>query len=264
MKGLLLAAGVILVLTHPAGGAEQQDISIKKLQDESYELTLQSREITNVDQGQAAARPYAERFCGARRAQFGKFKFESSQAITPNARQPNTFALTQEFQCVDATLSAGQPAATKVGMQWPPKDSDNEMIMQLTYRYFAVKDAGRIDEGYSFLAPGMKSTTTLASWRQRLETFNGAAGRVINREIKPPLDWQRNPAAAPGPGIYVAVDFVSNFENLAFHCGYIAWHQEADGSFQVVREEEGYVDKRTAERLSAAQLAAVKARFRCR
>ena len=64
-------------------------------------------------------------------------------------------------------------------------------------------------------------------------------------------------------GVYVAVDFFSIFQNVDFHCGFLIWHQQQDGSFLLMREEQNYILRQIQDTLEPDELAEIKAQFGC-
>lgn len=63
--------------------------------------------------------------------------------------------------------------------------------------------------------------------------------------------------------MFVAVDYSSQFEKLALHCGYLVWQEQPDGSFLQIREEANVIDNATMAKLKPEQLDALRAQFRC-
>ena len=71
-----------------------------------------------------------------------------------------------------------------------------------------------------------------------------------------------NAGLSADSGIFAAVEYVSMFDNIGLHCGYVAWKQKR-GKYQLVREEENYVDKATLAMLSASDIEKLKKQFTC-
>jgi len=130
-----------------------------------------------------------------------------------------------------------------------PDAAVQRVVLADSYHYFAARDAGRYEEAYGYIAPSMRAYLTPELYRQQIEPFNRGAGAVRQRLVTR-MTWYRDPPDAPSPGLYVAADFVSRFEDLFLHCGYLMWHQEADGTWKLAREEQTFVDTRTAEQMA--------------
>lgn len=130
-----------------------------------------------------------------------------------------------------------------------PEEAVQREILALSYRYFAARDGGRYDEAYALIAPSMRAYLSAPFYRSQVEPFNQGAGAVSGRLVTR-LSWYRDPPDAPAPGLYVAADFVSRFANLYLHCGYLMWHRAPAGEWRIVREEQSFVDTRTADQMT--------------
>lgn len=135
-------------------------------------------------------------------------------------------------------------------------------VEQATRLYFAARDQRRYTDAYAMMTASQKATVPLGSWSRQVEAFNNDAGPVRERVIKK-ITWYQNPPNT-APGLYAAVDFVSHFRNLAFHCGFVAWVEQPDGAFLLVREEENRLDKATAQSMKSDDIEKARAQFRCR
>lgn len=87
------------------------------------------------------------------------------------------------------------------------------------------------------------------------------AGTVEGRKIQK-ITWYKNPPNTQ-PGIYAAVDFTSQFSNLVLHCGYLAWRQQMDGTFELVREEENLIEKSVAAKMTPEMMQHARIQFKC-
>lgn len=110
----------------------------------------------------------------------------------------------------------------------------------------------------------MKQSITFATWKSKAVDFNARAGAVGQRAIVK-ITWYRNPPQVE-PGLYAAVDFSSRFAQVDLHCGFLAWREQLDGKFLLVREEENSSttqhvsrSKRESSRRFASSLSAVSA-----
>lgn len=135
-------------------------------------------------------------------------------------------------------------------------------VTDASYAYFSDKDAGRYDAAYTRFAASVRTYLTLELYRSEAANFNITAGGKGERRIVR-LTWERDPADAPTPGLYVAADFVSRFPNLRLHCGYLMWRQETDGTFRIVREEQSFLDEQAARAMTPERLATLPQKFGC-
>jgi hypothetical protein len=143
---------------------------------------------------------------------------------------------------------------------WRPTSSQVELIQAQTLSYFAARDAGRFEEAYARFSPSQKATVPFETWRASVAAFNTKAGAVTARSLRK-VTWYKD--AAQGPGVYAAVDFSSEFQNLALHCGYVVWQEQPDRSFAIIREENNVIDKSMVAKLKPGDLERIRAQFRC-
>ena len=88
------------------------------------------------------------------------------------------------------------------------------------------------------LEDGNKALQSFPDFARALADFNTRAGSVTERRIVT-VTWTKDPAQAPKPGVYAAIDIVSRFANIDRDCGYLIVYQPpAGGVFLVAREEE--------------------------
>ena len=68
------------------------------------------------------------------------------------------------------------------------------------------------------------------------------------------ITWTKDPANAPAPGVYAAVDLASRFDNIDRHCGYIVLYQNnASTPFLVVHQEDNYITNAHARQIAMKQ-----------
>lgn len=143
-----------------------------------------------------------------------------------------------------------------------PDEATQRRVTEASYAYFAARDGGRYDDAYAAFAASVRAYLTPDLYRSQTAAFNAAAGSGGERRIVL-LTWERDPAGAPVPGLYVAADFVARFPNLRLHCGYLMWHRETDGTFRIVREEQSFLDEATARQMTPERLRPLPAQFGC-
>ena len=143
---------------------------------------------------------------------------------------------------------------------WRPTSAQAELIQAQTLSYFAARDAGRVEEAYARFSPSQKATVPFQTYRESVAAFNTKAGAVTARSLTK-ITWYKD--APQGPGVYAAVDFSSEFQNLALHCGYVVWQEQLDGSFAIVREENNVIEKTMVTKLKPGDLERIRAQYRC-
>jgi hypothetical protein len=135
-------------------------------------------------------------------------------------------------------------------------------VEQQTRLYFQAKDHGRYTVAYDLMAASLKQGMSFDAWKGKAEAFNSNAGAVEQRNISK-ITWYHNPPQVE-PGLYAAVDFTSKFAEVDIHCGFLAWREQPDGKFVLVREEENYLDKQTQQKLRPDDVEKVRQQFKCK
>jgi Protein of unknown function (DUF4019) len=154
-----------------------------------------------------------------------------------------------------------QIASSNADQAWRPSIEQRKAIEAITQNYFALRDGGKMEQAYALVSPRQKQYLSYSTFSRLAEEFNSKAGAAQGRTLRK-ITWYRDTPQA-GPGLYVAVDFSSKFENLALHCGYVVWQEQPDGSFLQVREEVNVIDNATMARLGPERLAQVRTQFGC-
>jgi hypothetical protein len=240
-----------------APAAQESDIQVERLGDDSYRLVLKSFRSPDVEAGQRELLPKAREVCAGRNVNYGKYQYETAEPVSPSAIQRRQLVLRQEIRCGGA---GGAPAtATGSELLWTPTPAQDDLIKRQTHAYFAARDGGKYREAYSMFSRVQQQTVPFDSWSSREEEFNSKAGPVKKRTIKK-ITWYKDPPRA-APGIYAAVDFASEFANIDIHCGFVAWQMQEDGSFRVIREEVNVIDKAMQQKLKAGQIDRIRAQF---
>jgi len=251
MKTFLL---VLLGITSAA--ASEPSLTVKRLSDNVYELLLVTDRTADVSAAQHAIWPAAQQLCAEKTPRFGHYKFQSAEPMPGQPTAHPEITLRQEVHCepASAPLSGAKNS--------PVVAHDDAAIDKLTKTYLAAKGAGKYAEAYALLGPSMKASTSLESWSANARNIDAKAGKVNTRRVKK-ITWYDNPQSAPVPGTYAAADYEIESENARVYCGYVAWFGAADGPFTIVREEENFIDKDTALKLSAERLNAFARQFGC-
>jgi hypothetical protein len=132
---------------------------------------------------------------------------------------------------------------------WVPSAEQDAQVRKTLMDFLAALDAGRATDAYAYLAPGEKAVEPFAGFSTSLSDFNRVAGAVQERLILK-ITWTKDPANAPAPGVYAAIDIASHFASIDRHCGYVVLYQSpAGGDFHVMRQEQNYIDNATAAQI---------------
>ncbi len=247
--------------TAAAKPAPASEISVQRIADDTFSLTLKSYRSATVQAGQEELLPKAAELCGERKFDFTKYQFEAMEALDPGAAK-GALLLKQEIHCGGNGLPAVSAVSTgNQDRQWRPSSAQELAVELQTQAYFSNKDGKKYSEAYAMLSAPQREAIPFDRWKEMAQQFNGKAGKVINRWIRK-VTWYKDPARG-GPGTFVAVDFAGQFENIDLHCGYVVWKEQGDGAFLLMREEENFVDKETLKKISPADLEKVRAQFKC-
>ena len=131
---------------------------------------------------------------------------------------------------------------TVFGQEWSPDNHQKEEVEKLYKAYFFVKDKSDFKKAYSYLTPATKQLINYDRWVEITTESNKVSGSIISREIRK-VTWYNNPPGSESPGIYAAIDFKGQTEKANIYCGYLIWKQMNDGSFALLREEQGVINK---------------------
>ena len=123
--------------------------------------------------------------------------------------------------------SAGAPAGSN------PRDAEVEAFVT---NWLDLLEQGEADKSYAFLTDIFKSNLTIDEWRAALAGTKERLGALRNRRLRR-IVWYENPADAPMPGTYIAVEFDSAYEKAPRHFRYVVLHTQGDEPFRVMRDE---------------------------
>ena len=136
---------------------------------------------------------------------------------------------------------------------WVPSADQRAQVPQITQGFLAALDGGQYQKAYSLMAESQRALESFDRFSKRVREFNAEAGAAKERRILK-ITWTKDPANAPAPGVYAAVDLGSRFENIDRHCGYIVLYQRDAGlAFLVVRQEDNYITNEHARQIAMKQ-----------
>jgi hypothetical protein len=138
---------------------------------------------------------------------------------------------------------------------WLPSADQARAARDAAMAYLAASDAGRAEAAYAMLDDGNRALQPFADFARQLASFNSSAGAIVERRIVN-VTWTKDPAQAPKPGVYAAIDIVSRFANIDRDCGYVVVYQApAGGPFLVAREEANVMTNTEAATIERQQSA---------
>jgi hypothetical protein len=236
------------LVTASLGQAQQSKIQVFKLETGVTVIVVQSMTSKSVEAARRELMPEAKRICGAQPIWFGDYQFDSGGRNGP-------FLLMQPIRCVDPTQA---PTTVVKDPTWRPTERQQAIILELTRRYFRMKDARDYDQVRQMLA----NELPYADWLAAAETFNKQSGPVRYRGFSR-VTWYVNPVNAFAPGLYAAVDFHGQFDHIDTSCGFVMWYRGQDGVTRLLREEQNYISRERQQSMSADELAALRKKWGC-
>src|ERR1700722_718428 len=258
---ILLLTTLVTAWTISPAATTDSDITVKSIGNNQYELRRTST-IPDLVTAQRALLPKAKELCGDKRVNFGHYSFDSKVPLTDSKPTSSPqLRLTQTLQC-GAAAPSPVLQVTNAPDGWQPRSEDQATVERQTYRYLSSKAASEYTAAYAMFSGSMKEATHFDTWQTQTRSFNAKAGRLLTRHVRK-ITWYKDPPSAPLPGIYVAVDYSSEFDHVPIHCGYVAWYRGSNGDYQIIHEEENSIDKASIAKMKPADVAALAAKFGC-
>lgn len=144
---------------------------------------------------------------------------------------------------------------------WVPSEEMERQALKTAADYLADEDGGRVSEAYARFAEINRQHQPFADFSANIRQRNAQLGAVIEHRITT-VNWTKNPAQAPLPGVYAAIDLVSRYANVDRHCGYLVVYQPpSGGGFQIMREEINFMDNDTVKKSTPAEAERVWAKL---
>ena len=239
-----------------------QEISVRQLQQNSYEVVLTNQSNLDEREAQAYIAKAAVPLCGGLSPVLGKYRFESKEALGPGvlSREPTSFRFAQEVSCLPVSLTAPTHRPQK-----PASSEEIERaradITKMSEEYFRLLAAKKFDGAYSELRDGAIGPDK-STWVRDRQAFQALAGDPIAISIVK-ITVYDNPSEAPEPGLYVAADFKNAYKNVPYECGYLMWHRPNGGTFGITRTEIGHVTTESLKLIPEAQRPELLRKLRC-
>jgi len=234
-------------------------VTARRLPSGAYELTLTLQNTTDILAAQRVLVPAAQKVCGGQMFEFGHYSFSSTEQnpISSVASISPRVTIHQEVTCGPVAPASAQHTS----YDWSPSDADDKLVAARTQQYLAQKDKGELALAYGQFSDTMKVASRFDIWSKGVEDFNAKAGGMNFRKIRK-VSWVKDPPGVD-PGFYAAVDYSGQFKNIPYECGYVAWYRDASGQLAIVREEEGYIDRKSQAAMTSGELRETLAKIRC-
>ena len=139
---------------------------------------------------------------------------------------------------------------------WIPSEALEAEAGLVVQNYFKLFDKGDDQALWNLASPGLQSLTTNAKYRSDNKRVRADLGR-LKRIAVLQVTWTKDPAAAPAPGIYVAIDVAGQFSKTKRHCGYLVFYKVAPADpFRLARIENNFMTDATAKKIAAGKSSA--------
>ena len=239
-----------------------QEISVRQLQQNSYEVVLTNQSKLEEREAQAYIAKAAAELCGGLSPVLGKYRFESKEALGPGvpSSEPTSFRFAQEVSCLPVSLTA--PSRRPQAPASPEEiERARAEITKVSEDYFRLLAAKKFDAAYSEMREGAIGPDK-ATWVRDKQSFQVLAGDPVAISIVK-ITVYDNPSEAPEPGLYVAADFKNAYKNVPYECGYLMWHRPNGGTFGITRTEIGHVTTESLKLIPEAQRPELLRKLRC-
>ena len=253
--------GLTLIAAHDVGG---QEIAVKPLGDDRYELTLTSRAVIEVEAAQVLLVPTAVELCKNLTPAFGRYRFSSTEPVADGTDEDRSesFILVQQLACSVANRAAPDRTISATSTSAAEAEAVTSTVRDLSITYFDDIANGRYKQAYAVVDEILREFSTVESWEADKRSFRSAAGAPVSLEIVRVTIYD-NPPGAPEPGLYVAADFSNEYASAPIHCGYLMWLRRNGGEFRIAREESGLVTNEQLRTIPAEQVPNIRQRLQC-
>ncbi|HWS40596.1 MAG TPA: DUF4019 domain-containing protein [Arenimonas sp.] len=155
------------------------------------------------------------------------------------------------------------PDSDSSAQLWQPSEQDQLKVKLLSYQFLNAKDNGDFDAAYAFYSENTKSPAAFKTWKYDQLVFNATAGALIDRSFTR-ISWYESSPDNALPGVFASVDYSSIFTNIDMQCGMLMWHKKEDGNFELIRDQNNFIDKSSQAKLSEIEISETKTKFGCK
>ena len=151
----------------------------------------------------------------------------------------------------------------KLEQTWEPSEQDQLKVKLLSYQFLKAKNDGDFNSAFEVFTENTKSTIDFKQWKYNLVVFNATAGANVDTTFTR-ISWYENSPEESLSGVFASVDYSSVYTNVDIACGNLMWHRNDDGNFELIREQENFIDKSSQEKLSETEIAETKTKLGCK
>jgi len=251
----------ILILAFSSSFISANEISVQKIDENNYVLSLSNNEVLSIRVAQSHIIEKAKILCGKKFPVLGKYSFKGTEAIEAKEKNNTKFEFIQNVKCTAKQDNKEIVSESKIKSR-SQKQEIEEDIRKMSIKYLNNLVSGNFDEAYFNVAESLRAFSPKSTWMSKKRNFTSQVGKTIKINISK-VSIYDNPANAPRPGIYVAADYYNEFANAPIHCGYLMWFKGDGNFFQIIREESGFITTEQVSQISKEKLPIVKQRLRC-
>lgn len=132
--------------------------------------------------------------------------------------------------------------------EWKPTAEMEQSATKVFESYIHHIQQSEFEKAYAMHTDAFKAMANYEEWKIHKSEFVKDAGKFItNDELK--FTWYKDPQHAPRKGIYGAIDFKCNYENLGFCSGTLILYSQDGLEYQVMREEMNLLEKSIQQQL---------------
>lgn len=152
---------------------------------------------------------------------------------------------------------SGDPGTPNVSSDsapgWIPYVVQEQGLFQAASNYFGALDNGDYQRAYTMMAEIDRESSPFAQFVKENQSINLQLGSLKRRFVLK-VTWTKDPAAAPFPGVYGAIDIAAQFTNADRYCGYLMLYQNpSSGDFEIMRDESNFIDNAAAAKIEKEQ-----------
>ena len=166
-------------------------------------------------------------------------------------------------QASKTELPFAQIEESQLEQKWEPSEQDQLKVKLLSYQFLKAKNDGDFKSAFELFSTSTKSSIDFKQWKYKLLVFNATAGANLESTFTR-ISWYENSPEESLKGIFATVDYSSVFTNVNIACGTVMLHKKEDGNFEIISEQENFIDKSSQEQLSETEITETKTKFGCK
>jgi hypothetical protein len=205
----------ILLSTRCCGGT----LTFKEVSKNEYELILKNEVRLEIAQAQQAIYDSAIQICNGMDPIYGKYKFESQEPISAGG-EASSFIFVQNITCFGEVQST--PSRSKFEISKNQEIDIKKLVNGMMNKFMQSKEEGSFKIAYQMMSPAMKEVIDFNSWKKKESDYFTESGSLIHGDVWR-LTMYNNPDNSPQPGVYIAADYESSYDNHPIHYGYVMW-----------------------------------------